>query len=73
MNDKDDEPDAGDTLTVIGFGRTEDGAKPKVLQKAEVSYFDDDDCEDIYDDFDDGSMMCALGDGTDRYVCSEID
>lgn len=50
----------GTTARIYGWGRTsEDGEKPGSLHGAEVPLIADNECAEIYDDFDPGQMVCA--------------
>lgn len=73
LNKKTNKRIAGEVLTVVGFGRTsEEGSSklPKKLQKANVLLIENTECLEIYqDEYDEGSMMCAADEGTDRYAC----
>ena len=68
LNNKDEKPIVGETLTVVGFGKTsEEGPVAKVLQKANVEYQDNSVCSESFgDEFQGTSMMCAGGADTDR-------
>jgi len=60
--------EVGETLTVMGFGRTETGDNPTELKEAEVQYITNENCSNIYDEeyLISENMMCALsGDGQD--------
>ena len=67
LNEKNDEPEVGDTLLILGWGDTSgNGTYSDFLLQAEVDYVTNEQCSSDYaslgwDVFDD--MMCAGGDG----------
>ena len=70
INTKSDKPVVDEILTVVGFGKTsEDGSTATRLKKADVLMWDSGNCSEAFgEEFFEDSMLCAAGDGTDRYV-----
>jgi hypothetical protein len=76
LNNDTSVPRLGDAnLTVMGFGRTAEvnGVLPDVLNGATLGYVDPDACKQAYAAFpsyimDADTMLCAAGEGKDRYV-----
>ena len=60
-------PSQDDTITVIGFGVTEDGGLSSKLKTMDGSYLTNDECSnDIGNDFIQSDMVCLLGDSNSR-------
>ena len=63
--------DKNDRLTVIGMGRMEeDGNVSSTLLSTEIYLIDKEDCQKLYPEFlvNDEVVICAAGEGRDRYV-----
>ena len=67
LNKESDEPEDGDPLLVMGWGRTESGYSSNVLLEAELNYVTNEQCSSDYaalfgDNIITDSMLCATGD-----------
>ena len=75
LNNDKNIPSIDANLTVLGFGRTAEvnGYLPDVLNGATLGYVDPDACKQAYAAYpwyllDADTMLCAAGEGKDRYV-----